>query len=974
MQHLIPLSSQGAGNSLPSPPSTAATAVYSSSVNSSFDSWTMASSLTPRQQSSTSASATASSSPWDTVSSSSSTSSPSSQASQIAQPPTSHFSPFSPYAPSETQHPLPVQSQASLLTSSIFPTSRTSRHSSFANNDTQRPVFQNTNVGGSSSLSSVSSATSSVSSNTSYSSVARSGSFSAGTATLSMSGRGDDYSLGAALFHQSSTTSTTPNSGTSTARPSYLTSPSPSSAVPSTFRRTSFIELEHGQPQPFSINMPFSGSVTPQRFSPLTGTTTSTVGGPTSLPSSNNSSSTSTPLHEVLASTNVLDRFSNLAQLTRDAELISNGMKQMELNSDATPITTHPHSNHQSRHGSVSSNFFPSPSVSSDVFSPFGTHAFSRSNSVTTNSMWHQHTPVSSGSVSTVVSPSGLNTVHLSLAESNGNGSIDPSNPTSPLFDAPNMAASLARSPLFTPHYASVFSSPANSASGLSDNWPGSQTDNEFAYSSSAMVSQTLDSRLTSSVQSRTPPTRPLSRLSNAGLNSGINSDRNLRQQLAHQQQNQVQAQHAQVQQQQQQQQQPQPQQTQQPQPQQPPHNPTFRFNSSQSFHPQNSEHSNYGRSNHQSEFNHSRGSGNNNFRRHHADYASNIRSPLLEEFRGNKNKKYELKDIFGHVVEFSGDQYGSRFIQQRLENASSEEKAVIFEELRSNSIQLMTDVFGNYVIQKFFELGNQEQKSVIAKQMEGSILNLSLQMYGCRVVQKAIEHIHTDQQAILIKELDGYVLQCVKDQNGNHVVQKAIERIPAQHIGFIIDAFNNQVYNLATHPYGCRVIQRMLEHCEEDARKSILAELHGVTFDLIEDQYGNYVIQHVIERGMPEDREQVMLIVRNSILSFSRHKFASNVVEKCIIHGSSLQRDQLIEEILRPRANDGVVPLNVMMKDQFANYVIQKLLDVTKGEQHDRLVEAIKPHLQHLKKFTYGKHLASIEKLINQAELKGKS
>ncbi|KAG0192477.1 mRNA binding protein puf3 [Apophysomyces sp. BC1034] len=87
-------------------------------------------------------------------------------------------------------------------------------------------------------------------------------------------------------------------------------------------------------------------------------------------------------------------------------------------------------------------------------------------------------------------------------------------------------------------------------------------------------------------------------------------------------------------------------------------------------------------------------------------DMALNIRSPLLEEFRNSKNRKYELKDIAGHVVEFSGDQHGSRFIQQKLETANSEEKQMVFEEMLFNALHLMTDVFGNYVLQKFFEHG----------------------------------------------------------------------------------------------------------------------------------------------------------------------------------------------------------------------------------------------------------------------------
>lgn len=46
-------------------------------------------------------------------------------------------------------------------------------------------------------------------------------------------------------------------------------------------------------------------------------------------------------------------------------------------------------------------------------------------------------------------------------------------------------------------------------------------------------------------------------------------------------------------------------------------------------------------------------------------------------------------------------DQYGSRFIQQKLETATDEEKNAIFPEIFPYSRTLMTDVFGNYVIQK---------------------------------------------------------------------------------------------------------------------------------------------------------------------------------------------------------------------------------------------------------------------------------
>ncbi|KAJ3069077.1 mRNA binding protein puf3 [Podochytrium sp. JEL0797] len=352
-------------------------------------------------------------------------------------------------------------------------------------------------------------------------------------------------------------------------------------------------------------------------------------------------------------------------------------------------------------------------------------------------------------------------------------------------------------------------------------------------------------------------------------------------------------------------------------------------------------------------------------------------RSALLEEFRNNKNRKFELRDIVNHIVEFSSDQHGSRFIQQKLETCSADEKQLVFEEILPHALHLMTDVFGNYVIQKMFEYGNPMQKQLIARQMEGHVLALSLQMYGCRVVQKALEHVLPDQQSSLILELDGNVLKCVKDQNGNHVIQKALERIQGQHIQFIIEAFHGQVYALATHPYGCRVIQRIFEHCGDEtgpqltAYAPLIEELHRYTINLIQDQYGNYVIQHVLERGKPADKAMITSKVRGQVLQMSKHKFASNVVEKCVAFGSKLDRQLLIEEVIAVRA-DGTSALVAMMKDQFANYVVQKMLDVVDGEQKDILIMKIKPHLQSLKKYTYGKHL--ITKVERMLQMSGQS
>ncbi|CAN1257430.1 Pumilio homolog 1 [Linum perenne] len=353
--------------------------------------------------------------------------------------------------------------------------------------------------------------------------------------------------------------------------------------------------------------------------------------------------------------------------------------------------------------------------------------------------------------------------------------------------------------------------------------------------------------------------------------------------------------------------------------------------------------------------------------------------SSLLDEFKNNKTRCFELSEIAGHVVEFSADQYGSRFIQQKLETATTEERDMVFNEIMPQGLSLMTDVFGNYVIQKvcnksiklleFFEHGSAPQIRELAEQLTGHVLTLSLQMYGCRVIQKAIEVVKLDQQTQMVKELEGHIMRCVRDQNGNHVIQKCIECVPEDAIHFIVSTFYDQVVTLSTHPYGCRVIQRVLEHCHDPKTQQLMMDeiLRSVCM-LAQDQYGNYVVQHVLEHGKPEERSCIIKKLTGQIVQMSQQKFASNVIEKCLTFGSPAERQALVDEMLG--TTDENEPLQAMMKDQFANYVVQKVLETCDDQQLESILNRIKVHLNALKKYTYGKHIvARVEKLVAAGE-----
>ncbi|GAB2250573.1 hypothetical protein Droror1_Dr00016823 [Drosera rotundifolia] len=337
----------------------------------------------------------------------------------------------------------------------------------------------------------------------------------------------------------------------------------------------------------------------------------------------------------------------------------------------------------------------------------------------------------------------------------------------------------------------------------------------------------------------------------------------------------------------------------------------------------------------------------------------------LLEEFKSNNMMSLELPNIVGHVLDFSTDQCGSRFIQQKLETATDEERIMIFSEIIPHAFSLMSDVFGNYVIQKLFELGTQSQRKDLVSQLIGHVLPLSLQMYGCRVIQKALEVVDVEEKTRMVMELDGSVLECVRDQNGNHVIQKCIECIPQDKIQFIISAFFGQVFALSVHPYGCRVVQRVLENCHDlNTQTKIKDEIMQFVCTLAEDQYGNYVIQHVIQYSSPQERSAIITKLAGQIVKMSQQKYASNVIEKCLTFGSPEERQILVKEMLGSMNENE--PLQDMMKDPFGNYVVQKVLETCDNQTRKLILSRIKLHLNTLKKYTYGKRIVSrVEKLL---------
>jgi len=395
--------------------------------------------------------------------------------------------------------------------------------------------------------------------------------------------------------------------------------------------------------------------------------------------------------------------------------------------------------------------------------------------------------------------------------------------------------------------------------------------------------------------------------------------------------------------------------------------------------------------------------------------------STLLEDFHLGKSRSWTIHDVKGEIVEFCQDQNGSRFIQQRLEIASDAERLLVLSEVLPSVQRLRNDVFGNYVVQKLFDHGNNEIKSELKSTLEGEMLSLSTQMYGCRVVQKALECVEEEDLLPLLKEFRGHVITCIHDQNGNHVIQKCIEVISkkvnmlrqnggprhendengdvkntveqckshgAEQLNYfehemqlIVNCVLGTAANLSCHPYGCRVLQRILEHCTDDLKTRALDTIRKSHRVLLDDQYGNYVIQHVLQFGRDDDRDSILgIVVESGLLELSRQKFASNVVEKLLKYGNGRMRNRIVREMLKVvegkgtsassvgggdgngnGKNNGSSVVLLMVRDAYANYVVQTTLDVVpEGEEKILLLEELNRNSSLLRNYTFAKHIVT--------------
>ncbi|KAK0416881.1 hypothetical protein QR680_012733 [Steinernema hermaphroditum] len=319
-----------------------------------------------------------------------------------------------------------------------------------------------------------------------------------------------------------------------------------------------------------------------------------------------------------------------------------------------------------------------------------------------------------------------------------------------------------------------------------------------------------------------------------------------------------------------------------------------------------------------------------------------------------NGHIEYPLDSIVDEqlVVRFALDRIGCQYLQDGYIAAAPRLHKRLFNELMKNFEMLSCDVFANFLMQTVVTLANDHEKNVIVRVMRGRMIRMCYNRYACRVVQQIIETAFPDIAVELMSETAGHEARLAVDQNANHVVQKFLHALEPHYFAPMMGSIArnpDDLRDVMKNKYGCRVIQLAFERLsealdthrnknkalysfsEESVRQLIVPLLSGGG-ELVTNEYSNYVVQYVITAdSLHSYRDQIIQeYVLGRVLELSLQKFSSHVVEKSFRHAPTHLLYALFNEVFANFAFERTDnTIDMMMFDQFGNYVVQVMLHV---------------------------------------------
>eukprot|EP00752_Nemacystus_decipiens_P010475 g9333.t1 len=312
------------------------------------------------------------------------------------------------------------------------------------------------------------------------------------------------------------------------------------------------------------------------------------------------------------------------------------------------------------------------------------------------------------------------------------------------------------------------------------------------------------------------------------------------------------------------------------------------------------------------------------------------------------------LDEIEGNVFRMSKDQIGCRLLQLKLDQGDPMFVAKICGEAKPYLPEMMKDPFGNYLFQKIVDHVDEAARTDLVKQVAGEMVDAGMNLHGTRSVQKVIEVCRgtPSQVALVVSALKDATVPLCLDTNGNHVVQRLLQHLAPTDNAFVFEMLADACVTVATHRHGCCVLQRAIDAATVEQSRLLVSHVSKHALQLMQDPYGNYVVQYILGICSREEAEILVNVPIGKVAMLSMQKFSSNVIEKCMDRASEEMIVKYVHELADPTA------MRPLLQDQYANYVIQKTLQLAPRDAALTLVESIREHLTLMRNSSGGRRM----------------
>ena len=318
-------------------------------------------------------------------------------------------------------------------------------------------------------------------------------------------------------------------------------------------------------------------------------------------------------------------------------------------------------------------------------------------------------------------------------------------------------------------------------------------------------------------------------------------------------------------------------------------------------------------------------------------------------------------ENLINNCVTLCKEQIECRLLQKKIDEDPSLASNVIYDKIKDKVQEISCDQFGNYFMQKVIENLNDDQISeLLYKKISPNFRSFCFNQHGTRVIQKIFEKIINKPDLLNYYDLllTPNLKDFVVDQNASHIIIKYVNMLQAPKNDFIIKFLLDSAADLATKKHSCCVLQKCIEYSNEKQKLDFLKIISSESHGLFNDQYGNYVVQYCINLCNYEINKVFVNIFLKDIMKFSTQKYSSNIIEKCMDCC-----DEETKELITQRYCDPEI-IEKLLYDMYGNYVLQKVMNLSKEPLTNKYISYIGPLLKNLTSYSFGPKL--FNKLIS--------